>query len=73
MTIYLHFNAKPKTNLGKILSKNFLRDRLVKFAYKFAKLVIEINSKIFEPKIYNKIINDFIHGNRQYKVIDKEL
>lgn len=75
MKIDLFHNPKLRTNLGRTSNKNFLGDRLIKSVYKFAKLVIETNSKVQEPKTYNKAINDLIHRNnwrkplmRSYKI-----
>lgn len=38
--------------------------------YKFAKLIIKINSKIQQSKTYNKIINNFIHKNKNCNAIN---
>lgn len=37
MKIGFFHNSKPKTDLNKILGKNFLKNRLIKLVYKFAK------------------------------------
>lgn len=41
--------------------------------YKFAKSVTETSNKVREPKIYDKVINDLIHGNRWREAINKIL
>lgn len=64
MKIQLFYNLKPKIDLSATLGKYLLRDELVRPTYKFAKLVTKINSKVQEPKTYNKVINDLIYGNR---------
>lgn len=46
MKIYFFYNSKLRTNLDGILSKNFLRNRLVRPEYKFAKLVTKTISKM---------------------------
>lgn len=46
MKIYLFYNPKLKTNLSRILSKDFLENRLVKLIYKVLKLVIKTKNKI---------------------------
>lgn len=62
--IQLFHNLKPRIDLGGTLGKYLLRDELVRLAYKFAKLVIETNSKVQEPKTYDEVINDLIYKNR---------
>lgn len=73
MKIYFFYNSKLRTNLDGILSKNLLRNRLIRPEYKFAKLVTKTISKMWKPKTYNKVIDNSNYGNRWYKVIDKEL
>ena len=51
----------PSTGLG------------IKFICKLTKSLIETSNKVYEPKTYDKAINNLIHGNRRYEVIDKEL
>lgn len=41
--------------------------------YKFVKIFIIINCKIYKYKTYNKIINNLIYKNRWCKTINKEL
>lgn len=62
--IYFFRNPKPKTNLEKISSKNFLGNKLVKLAYEFAKLFTKTNSKMREPMTYNEAINNTIYKNK---------
>lgn len=62
--IYLSYNLKLRTDLYGTSSKIFLKDELVKPAYKFKKLVSETSSKMQEFKTNNKTLNDPIHGNR---------
>lgn len=64
---------KLRTDLGGILGKNLLSERLVKPMHEFAKSVTETSSKMQESKTYNKAINNPIHRNRWQEVIDKEL
>lgn len=52
-----------KANLDGTLSKNLL-NKLVKPAQKLIKWVTKISSKMREPKIYNKIVNNLINRNR---------
>lgn len=73
MKIYLLYNLKPKTDLSRISSKNILADELVKPIYKFVKQITKTSSNVWEPKTYNKIINDPIYGNKQHETIDKKL
>lgn len=63
---------KPRIDLDGILSKN-LSKGWVSRAREFAKSVIEICSKMHEPKTYNEAINNAIYGNRWQEAIDKEL
>lgn len=56
-------NLKLRTDLDGTSSKNLLEKGLVRHAYKFAKSVTETSSKMHEPKTYNEVINDSIHGN----------
>lgn len=67
MKIYFLCNSKLKTHLNKISGKNSLKNKLIRLIYKFAKSVTKINNKVYEPKTYNKVINDPI------EVIDKKL
>lgn len=64
MRIHLLCDPKPRDDLSKTSSKNSLGDGLVRPMYEFAKSVTEISSKMQEPKIYNKAINNLIYGNR---------
>ena len=64
MRIDFSHDPKPKTDLGGTSSKNPLRDGLVRPMHKFAKSVIKTSSKVQEPKTYDEVINDPIHGNR---------
>ena len=73
MRIHLLYDPKPRIDLGETISKSLLRDRLIRFLYKFAKSVIETSNKVREPKTYNKIINHPIHANRWRKAMDKKL
>ena len=55
---------RPRTNLGGTIDKN-PSNRLVRSVHlEFAKLVTETSSKVREPKIYNKTINNSIYKNR---------
>lgn len=67
------FNLELKIDLGETLNKNYLRSRLKRLLYKFAKSVTKTSSKLQESKSYNKAINDLIYNDRQQKTIDKEL
>lgn len=73
MRIHFSYNPKPKTDLGRILGKNSLRDGLIRPIYKFIKSVTKTNNKVQKPKTYNKVINNPIYGNRWHKAIDKKL
>ena len=57
-------DPKLRIDLGGTIGKNPLGEQLVRPMYKFAKLVIEISSKVQEPKTYNKTINDSILENK---------
>ena len=51
-------------DLGGTTGKN-PSDGLVRPVYlEFAKSVTETSSKVREPKTYNEVINNLIHGNR---------
>lgn len=52
---------KPRINLDTGLS--------VKFAYNFAKSATEICNKMYEPRTYNKAIDNLIHKNGWCEVI----
>lgn len=39
----------------------------------FAKSVIETSSKVREPKTYDEVVNNPIHGNRWREAINEEL
>lgn len=56
----------PRIDLGRRSGENpLVGDGLVSFVYyKVAKSVTETSSKVHEPKTYDKIINDLVHGNR---------
>lgn len=71
MKIYLFLDLESKTNLDRILGKNLLvDDRLISPIYKTAKLVIQMNNKIQEPKTYNKVImTQFIGATREKLLI----
>ena len=73
MRIDLSHDLKPRIDLGEILGKNPLGDGLVRPARKFAKSVTETNSKVREPKTYDKAINDPIHGNKWREAVNEEL
>lgn len=64
MTIYFFCNLKPKTYLSKIINKNFLKNKLIKLAYKFTKSIIKIDHKVGKPNTYKKAINNLIYRNR---------
>ena len=72
MRIHPHHDLKPKTDLGGTLGKN-PADELVRPAQELAKLVSETSIKVREPKTYDEVINNPIHGNRWRKVINEEL
>lgn len=62
-----------RTNLGRTSSKNFLRNGLIKLAYKFTKSVIETSSKVHKSITYNKVITNPIYRNKWRESMDKEL
>lgn len=64
MRIHISYNPKPKTDLDGIPDKNPWGNRLVRLAYKFTKSVTKTGSKMHEPKIYNKAVNDSIYMNK---------
>ena len=68
-------DLKPRTDLNKTSVKNYLlQDGLVSPTYyEFAKSVIETNSKVREPQIYNKAITNFVDGNRWQKATNDAL
>lgn len=55
---------KSKTDLGQILGKNHLRNRLVRFAFEFAKSVAKTSTIVEESKTYNETINDSVHRKK---------
>lgn len=55
---------RSRTDLDRTSDKNLLADGLVKPIRKFAKSVTKTNSKVQALKIYNKVINNPIYGNR---------
>ena len=63
MRIHFLHDLKPRTDLGGTSGKN-LANKLVRPMQELAKLVTETNSKVREPKTYDKAIKDFVHGNR---------
>lgn len=71
--IYSFHNLNLKTNLGSTSTKNPLRDKLVKPAYKFVKSVAKTSSKVQEHKTFNKVINNFIYENKQCETVNEEL
>lgn len=74
MRIHPPFDLKPKTDLRGTLGKNLLvKDRLVRFVYKFVKSVTKTSSKVQESKIYDKATHNLIYRNRWQEVIDKKL
>ena len=73
MKIHPLYNPKPKIDIGETISKSLLRDKLVRYLYKFAKSVTETSNKVRKPKTYNKVINHPIHGNRWCKAMNKKL
>lgn len=73
MRIQPPHDLRPRTEQDETSGKNPQRDRLVRPAHKFAKSVTKTNSKIQEPKIYDKAIHNLIHGNRWRKAVNKEL
>lgn len=54
---------RPKTDLGRTSGK-IPSDGLVKPVQELAKLVIETNSKVCEPKTYNEAVNNAIDRNK---------
>ena len=72
MKIHLTLDPKPRIDLGGTSGKN-LADRLVRPVQKLIKSVIKTNSKVREPKTYDKAINDLIYGNRWREVVNEEL
>lgn len=66
-------DPKQKIDLGRILGKNLLRERLKRSMYEFVKSVIEASSNVKESKTYDKTINDPIYDNRWQKAINEKL
>ena len=64
---------KPRTDQGRTSGKNPPTEGLVRPAQEFAKSVTETSSKVREPKTYDEVINDPIHGNRWREAVDEEL
>lgn len=62
---------KSRIDLNKRSGKNFLINKLVRPAYKIVKLVTRTISEVQKLKIYNKVLNNIVHGNKSQKVIDK--
>lgn len=57
-------DQNPKTDLSETIVENSpVIGGLIRSMYKFAKSVTETNSKVPEPRIYNKAINDLIYEN----------
>lgn len=73
MKIFIFYDLKLKTDPNRILSKNFIANKLIMFIYKFVKSVTKIKSKMQKLKSYNKVINNLIYKNKKYKAIDKRL
>lgn len=65
MRTHFSLDWKSKTDLGRISGKNFpIKEKWIKFAYKFANSITKSSSKIQEFKIYIEVINNFIHENK---------
>lgn len=47
-----------------LLKTNQATSSSVRLARKLAKSLIKTNSKMYEPKTYNKVIDNPIHGNK---------
>lgn len=73
MKIHFPYNLKLRTNLGEILSKNYLGNELVRPTYKFIKVFTITNCKVYKCKTYNKTINNLIYRNRWRKTINEKL
>lgn len=58
----LLLKQRPRSDLGRILSKNF-SNRLIRLVQELAKLVTETSNKMHKSKTYNKAINNLINGN----------
>lgn len=71
--VYHFYNLKTKTNPNEILSKNLLKNKLIRFIYKLSKLITKISNKMQKLKTYNKVIYNNIYKNRWYDAIDKKL
>lgn len=69
--IHLFYDQKPKTDLSGTISENPV-DKLVRLMQKLAKSVTEISSKIRQPKIYDEVINNSVHGKRWPEAIEEE-
>ena len=68
------FNPEPKTDLDRILGRNFLlKNRLINLIYKVVKSIIEISYKVQRSKIYNKIVENCIYDYRWCRIVDKKL
>lgn len=63
MRIDLSLDLKLRINQNEISSKHFT-NKLVNLMQELTKLVTKNNSKIQEPKTYNKAINYLIHENK---------
>lgn len=50
MIIYLLLILKQKRDIGRILAKNYLKNRWVKLIYKFSKSVLKLVIKYRSPK-----------------------
>lgn len=61
MRIHLPLDLKLRTDLGDILDKNS-SDRLIRSVQEFIKSVTETNSKIQEPKIYDRQLTTIFIG-----------
>ena len=74
MKTQLSLDLIPRTDLSETIGEDPpVISRLVRPAYEVVKSVTKTSSKVREPKIYDKVIDNFIHEKRWREAIDKEL
>lgn len=74
MRINLSLDLELREDLSRVLNKNSLtKDKVVSLAYKVTNLITNTRSKVQETNTYDKIINNYIYGNRWYKAFDEKL
>lgn len=65
--------SKALNYLNEISGESYLKNGLLRLAYKYVESVAETTSKVREPKTYDEVINNLIYRNRWREVVDKEL